>query len=403
MDTTFFWTIVASVLLLALPAAVLAWMLRWSRIPGGRSAAAVVAGISIGLLMGPGVLGRARPEWHASLFAGGASERAALAEMSKRHAEEMLALTASGVTADAIEEHRARQRSQSDPLRSWLEAATRRRRAALDWAAQGMLALYFICIGGAMVPGAMRRRQWQDWSRWIGRSIAAGFTAALVACAVPGAIGAWLIGLGPREAIGFGLIMGAPGFAAILRPRKLAAVLVGTMACASCAVLIGWTAGLTAVAAGVFLGLMIPLGMESAPAARRMRRRLVMLGHAVALPAAAALLAVGVDLHGLASGTPAKFWWAVVIAVIWSSDGRWLAWSVILRRVIGERRLWSAGAECVNAGAGVMQLALTAVLCGSGLADGAVVAAGLLGAALVEVTRGARRWVGMHADSGKES
>lgn len=393
---------------LALSVALLALVLRWSSVPGGRSAAAIVAGISIGLLAGPGVLGRGWPTWHERMFGGAEREVAAMGEMARRHRDELTALTATGVTGPAIEEHRARQAEELAPLVKQRDNARHSRRVSFDWAAQSAIALYLVMIGPAIVPRARRaapitwssdrrRDGWHGWNQWFGRSVGVGFAAVAMSCCIPALLGAWFLKLSPREAVAFAVIMGAPGIAATLRPRLSIASAVGLFACLSMAVLIGWSMGMTIVATGLCLGLMAGFGFENPRAARRVRRWGGFIGHAIALPTATALAAVQLDLHGLMAGSAWKFWCAIVIAILWSSDGRWLAWMLAIRW-LSIARPWRDSAACVNAGVGVAQLGLTIVLSAASLADPSIVAAGLLGAAIVEITRGMREWMGAWLD-----
>jgi hypothetical protein len=160
---------------------------------------------------------------------------------------------------------------------------------------------------------------------------------------------------------------------------------------------------MTLVAVGLLLGLMLPLGLENPQAARRARVWGGWIACAIALPIAVALTAVHVDLRALAgpgAHAPSRFWWAILIALLWSSDGRWIAWVLAMRIVNGAAlpHAWLDAARRVNAGAGVAHAMLTLVLAAAGLAEGPAVAAGLTGAALVEITRGARRWVGRALD-----
>ncbi|MBL8745789.1 MAG: hypothetical protein JNK58_05455 [Phycisphaerae bacterium] len=393
---------------LSIFASLLSFVLRWAAVPGGRSAAAIVAGISVGLLAGPGVLGRGWPGVHERVILGGAAEQEAISEVVARHRGELRALSASGVSAAALEEHRARQAEALRPMEARRDAARAERRVIFDWWAQGFLALYLALIGAAIVPSERRRAPiteardgWHGWERWFGRAVGVGFAASAMSCVVPVVLGGWWMGLSGREAVAFALILGAPGVAATLRPGVFVASAVGVFACVSVAVLVGWSIGMTIAATGLCLGLMAGFGFDDARTARRVRRWGVAAAHGVALPTAAAILAVHVDLHALMGGSAWRFWWAAVIAVIWSSDGRWLSWMLALRwlgRGEARRRAWSASAACVNAGTGVTQVGLTIVLSASGLADGSVVSAGLLGAALVEVTRGMREWMGGRLD-----
>ena len=52
----------AQLVLVALPAITLAWLLRRAGVPGGRASAAILAGIVVSLLAGPAVLGRTHPD-----------------------------------------------------------------------------------------------------------------------------------------------------------------------------------------------------------------------------------------------------------------------------------------------------------------------------------------------------
>jgi len=59
------------ILILVVPSAALALLLRATGAPGGARGAAICAGVFVGLLAGPGAFGAKWPRWHEEIFVGG--------------------------------------------------------------------------------------------------------------------------------------------------------------------------------------------------------------------------------------------------------------------------------------------------------------------------------------------
>jgi hypothetical protein len=381
---------------LGIPAAMLAWVLRLSQVPGGRAAAAITAGITVGLLAGPGVLAHIRPDLHATLFLGAATERAAHDELASRQDADALALLRAGVTPAAVEELRARQAEELRPLAEVRDRAARAHRDALWWAAQVVLALYLLLIGPSLVPVGPRavERVARGLFFTRGNCFIAGIMALAFAAALPVALARWPMGVGTPAALAFGLVLAIPGLAASLRPPAYVAAAIACITAAGIALIIGWSPGMTVAGAGLFLGLMAGVGLPESPRTTRARRAARSLALAAALPALTAIAAVTVNLQQLADQAPRAFWTALVVAVVCSSDGRWtaawLAWKLLRR---GPHHPVRFATALTNAGAGPATLALLIVLTAADIATPPMLAAGLLAAAIVELTRGAREWL----------
>lgn len=393
------------VVALGVPAAVLAWVLRWCAVPGGRAAAAIVAGIVVGLLAGPGVMGRVRPDVHRAMFVGALAERDAADTLERRQNADIKGLLQAGVTPAAIDELRAQHDAELEPLRTAQRDAERDHRRWLWLAASVMIAAYVMCI----TPSLMRYRT-------IGGSATAdpglvrgtraamvGMLALLVTASVPFIAAAWLMRAGLAASLGWALMFAISGFATALRPEaRTASVQIvaislcfGHMIAPSSAGPMLWGA----VAAGFAIVLLASVAARTpsrARSARTMRRATRRVAMGAALPGVAAIVAVTVDLHALAAAPGAAFWVAIAVAILYASDGRWggywLAW-----RAAGpadeRHEAWARSTAMVNGGAGVAQLVVLELLLAGGVATPQMAAGGLLGAAIVELTRGARTWL----------
>lgn len=381
---------------LAIPAALLAWILRLAQVPGGRAAAAITAGITVGLLAGPSVLAHVRPDLHARLFLGAAAERAAHDGLQRRQEADALALLKAGVTQAAVSELRASQAEELRPLAEARDRAARAHRDTLWWAAQAVLALYLMLIGPSLVP--IGSRAVEHIARGLfttrGDCFIAGIIALILAASIPVVLARWLMNASSSASLAFAIVIAVPGLAASLRPPAYIAAAVACITTASVALIIGWSPGMTVVGAGLFLGLMAGVGLPDSRATVRLRRAARTLALATALPALTAIATVTVDLRSLADQAPLAFWTALAIALVLSSDGRWTAaWLAcrLLRR--GSPPPAHFATALTNAGAGPATLALLIPLAAAEMVTPAMLAGGLLAAVIVELTRGAREWL----------
>jgi hypothetical protein len=390
---------------LGVPAAVLAWVLRWCALPGGWAAASIVAGIVVGLLAGPGVMGRVRPDLHTRLFVGAATQRDAADTLERRQNADIKGLLQAGVTPAAIDELRVQHAAELEPLRTAQRDAEREHRRWLWTAASIMVAAYAMCI----IPSVLRYRSvggvpTPDPGLVRGtRGAMVGMLGAIVTGAIPFIAAAWLMRAGLAASLGWALMFAISGLASTIRFEARAACLqivvvslcFGYMIAPSSAGPMLWGA----VAAGFAIVLLTsavartPSRARSVRTIRRVTRRAAVC---VVLPGIAAIVAVTVDLHALAAAPGAAFWVAIVVAVLYASDGRWggywLAWRAA-GRADEHHEAWPRSTAMLNSGAGVAQLVMLVLLLAGGTATPQMAAGGLLGAAIVEVTRGARVWL----------
>ncbi|MDX2114259.1 MAG: hypothetical protein SFZ24_01390 [Planctomycetota bacterium] len=395
-------------LALALPAAALAWLLRWSAVPGGRPAAAIVAGLVVGLFMGPGILARTHPALHERLFLSTTDQTRAIRQLASTHAQELAVLRQSGVSPAALTEHTQRQADQLAPLEDQRSRAAAQARARADWAAHACLALYAFLIGPALIP--IRARALARTMRGLittkGRPIAVGIFAVIAAGAAPALMIPFLAPAAapfPRPvaaALAYAACIAAPGIVSSLRPGPYIACAMGLFLCFAAALILAWNPPMTLVGAALILGLLLALSLGER--SRRLRALATTAALTVALPATAAYAAVYIDLRALSTGDQViLFWGSIVLAVLWCSDGRWGA-AAVGWKLLGEPRAartgWTSAAHAVSAGAGPVQLGLTLALTAAGVIPEALAPGLLLGAALIEVTRGLRQWMAPRLD-----
>ena len=387
----------AAICLLAAPAALLALALRRSQSPGGPLAAAIVAGIFVGLVAGPGVLGRARPDIFAPLFVGGVEQAEALRAITMRQANDLAALDAIQASPAAIDELAGEHRAALEPAQEALARARRERRALLDLIAAILVAMHLYAAAGAIVPVAPRAgaRLAASLVEHQAAPILVGLLAIALSILIPACAG--LLILAPRQSFALALILSVPALSLTLRPPLLLACFASLILCGVASLTLAWSAPFTVIVGGLLAGLLVPLSLAPRPG-RALRRAILPLASALTLPAISAMLAARIDLLYLASdpATYAPFWFALIAGLLWSSDGRmfcvWLAC-----RVFGwsdaRRRPWSAAARAGNAGVGVAQLALAVAFMPAGLAPEPIIAGALFGAALVELSRTPRAWL----------
>lgn len=361
------------------PAAALAWLLRKAGCPGGSRGAAIAAGIACGLLLSAGVFGRLAPALHTDLFVGGREQAARLAGVAPAIEAERAALAATNVSPEAIEEHERRS------LRPRLEEARAQVRLARDaFARQLDLWASFIAGGYAaltLASGVTRSsRLWRRTgeraidARW--RDAARGALSALLAASVP-ALAAWSLLGSVRLALGVAAAFAVPGLVALPSSVFIASA-VGLALAGSAAVVGLWTWPATVLVVTAIVGLALGVGRERP--ADRPGTRSGSFPDALLLPGLVALTLASMDPHAL--GGSGLFIWTAVLAVLWSSDGRWMA-----ARVAGFT--WRYANLPVSHGASGAQVVFAAACGWAGVPDGAV-AAILLGALVIELSSSIR-------------
>ncbi|MEM8736886.1 MAG: hypothetical protein AAGG38_00170 [Planctomycetota bacterium] len=121
--------------------------------PGPTELYILAAGLLLGVLLGPAVLGRVAPAAHASLFGGGSATQQLL-EYEEETAAMVAALQATGVTPTAIDEQIELRSFQRDGIAQAAQAVMDLR--AFGWIALVGLALS-ICFAGQAALGGTRR------------------------------------------------------------------------------------------------------------------------------------------------------------------------------------------------------------------------------------------------------
>ena len=382
----------------------LACLLHGARLPGGRAAAAILAGIVVGVLLGPGVSGRVAPDLHRAVMQGGAIEQA---EFDRRLTEArgaVAALQESGVTDVAIDEYEQRALRELSPLREAIDLAQVGHRArwdaALAFAGATLLALLPL-IGVARTSGEMsfqaRRAAFLAGALSfllagailglvLGRFTSAGWSLATLLFASACAVG-WF----------------APPLDRIVRERPTAVresfvsgLCALTLSCAALlwsiddrrAWFVAW-AFIGALAIWAITKVMVP--------GRRLRRALHATIACAIAPTVIALAAMRIDPFPLARNP--TFWIALLAAIIACADGRWFGALVGARalepskRLLTRRSVEIATAHATS-GVGLAQCSLLAVLAAGGPITEPMLAAGLLGALVVETSAGLYRWAG---------
>lgn len=357
--------------------------------PGGYRGTAIVGGIVAGLLAGPGVLGQVNPELHRRAFLGGATEMSALEELRSRQSADIRAMEEAGVTPVAIEELRVEHEAARREAIEIMREDERERRGAFDQIATGFAAVCAVSGLVCVLPsGRGARRRVASALRDRGAGTAwSSIVYLLIASGAPSGVVYAFVTRDVSAALSFGLIVGVTGVSGGLRADR-------RWVCAL-AVAIGWVGvvalaptgiALTLTVAGVaafVLGGFVPRGVK---------RHAVNVMRWVGLPGLAALLAVRVDVgtvHALGG-----FWFFLIGAVVWCSDGRWFAGWAALRRRVPRGEAWTRSSSLVDAGAGTATLIVAMVFSGAGVSNDAVLASAVASAAVVELFRGFREFAG---------
>ena len=376
--------VVVWLLVVAVGGCGLAWLLRRSGTPGGVRAAGMIGGVAAGVVLGQSVAGRAWPGVAGAVFDGAAAERTALVEFDREQDRRRAALEAAGVSRVAVEELAEEVAHDRRELAEAVEAARLARRAEV-LATGGWLGV--LGVGCAAVVATSRRTELRDrvrrgcrdrteWGAAIGAIVAWGAASVVVQIAMGCAWGA---------SLAIGAAFAAPGVAAFARGRPAvgAALAWGAMAACVSAVAASWWV-LAAAGAGVVA--------SSLASSRVARRGCAWLATNGAMPAACAVMVAAWDVRGLDPGSAWGWVWLLVLALVVSSDVRWGAgW--VGQKLVGTARAVRVSSRPMDAGAGVSQVLMIAVVAGAGMAGVEIVCAAVAGAIVVEGSRGLRRGV----------
>jgi len=380
VDLTAWIEVIARVASLIGVSLVLVWLFRAFRLPGGRPTASIMAGVTAGLLLGPGVLGRASSPLYERVVIGADDERSAIAAMADRHAEARRALTLSGVSDIAVDELAAQQRAEMDAARAALAAAESARASAAAAVALGVFASAVLAAG---LFGRRRRAGRDDDDPGAIVGVVGGVMGGLVAGLATAAIAHRLLGMDLRASIGLGGAIATGGLVAPIAMRWIPR-------CGRSRLASGLGAGLIAVGlAGVGFGAGLDgwgwwapialawiagravagaLGIERPPrAASRLVRGGILW---IAAPLIAAEVAVRLE-----PGAVFHSGWvilALLVALIGCGDGHmggmWLALKTH-GRGLAETEPCLVSLETLLRSATVSSLSLTLALIGAGVID----------------------------------
>jgi hypothetical protein len=371
-------------LLLAVPA-VWAGLLRWARCPGWP----VLGGVAAGIILGPTIFGRVLPDRYDELIAGGRPQQQVLRELAGRQAADRIAAEHAGLDDEQMSalarrhaderveperRHREAQWSDQRPLRAFagiivavllLGAAVRAipRKGAGQAVGALSIGAWSAALPGGLVFFLLR------WAWDVGPH-----EAALAAAAV--AIGPWALAAGDRTAADEAEVGGARLVQTAGRIATVIALILalGALAHARHGQGLLWGAALAAAVGG----WLIPAPTRAVPALRALLNHLV-------LPAAAACVAVKIDLLD-----DFAFWPALVIMLL-SGDGRWLGAFAGATILGGRRGLRTMRLVLGSMAAGPTQLAVAAVAVHAWLLSPRWALALLLGAVVLELMAPARR------------
>lgn len=380
-----------------------AGLLRGAGSPGGSAGAGIIAGLMVGVLLGATVLGRAAPGFFARVFVGAEAERLALAALEARHAAEIATLREIGVTGVAIEEHDAAFDIDAAPARAALEDARRHQtqRVGLVVAVLGGM---WLTLG---VIGSVRAGRARSAVSGHASIVAAGSCVTIAGGAVFLLI-RWTTNASVTEAAAFAasLAVGGAVFDRVVgtgaqrrRDRSLdAAARLSLVVPAWALLALAPSPGSAVFAGSAAIAAAMP---RRARASRGVRRvcRVAALG--ALLPAIVALVAARIDFIAVAGvGT---FWIALLIALLLAADGRWfgawIGWNAA-GRDHDRRWAWSRSAAMLAAGVGVSQIVLAGVASASGTLPDPLLAAAVLSAPTIELTRPLRIRLAAALDAG---
>lgn len=369
-------------------AGLFAALLRGARAPGGVLGAAMLGGLLAGTFVGDTVLARVAPGLHEAAFLGGRAERLAFEDRAVGVEREVAALEAAGVTGVAVEEYAREAMREIGPLQDAFTEARARRAGWMNFALAlaGVAAL-------ALSPLASWRPARRDGAERPGAWLAGGFASFLLASAFAYACLTVLTNapLGQCAAlaacVGVGSLAALPERARFLpAPERPSLLQAGAGAMLPALVLCMWIlpdrrAGLLTLGVlGMSAAVVVAGWMRRIRAARRVARGAVV---GLVLPGLVALAAARVDWLRVAESR--TFWLALPVVAIACSDARWLG------ALLGTRSVARATAV-VTGGVGVAQVSLLAIFDAGGPSLEPFLAAGLLGALLVECSAGLYRW-----------
>jgi len=139
----------------------------------------LVAGIVLGVLLGPAVLGRAAPGVYRDVFVGGGAYLRELAEENEKTQRQIEALESTGVTEEAIPEQVLGREQQLVVLKAQLEQAQRQRMGELTgWTTALMLAVIAVMMVESLIGPEVKAGVAAKVSPAVGRLVTARYALA---------------------------------------------------------------------------------------------------------------------------------------------------------------------------------------------------------------------------------
>lgn len=402
MDALTAWLMIGGgVAALGVAANVVAMWLRSARLPGGAPAAALVGGALAGVLLGATVAGRVAPGLFYEVFFGDGAAAAEIDEQLAEHRAEIAALRELDVTPVAIDERRAEHAAELAPLIEKLNAAEAEHRGHWTLVAVVIAGAWLIC-GAAGAGGRLRRREplVSAFPAIIGFLVCAGGPAFLLlrwttdASLAAAAYFACAIAIGGAHRSGHALravpVRGRrevtiAAAATLVIPILVAAVIAPAQA-------------IVGVASAAIVAAMVALIVANR---RTTMRRYVRAAARAALPCLVAILVARLDFIAIIA--VGQFWFALIIAAIFCSDGRWLGGWLGWRAVAHDRettRPWSRSSAMLGAGVGGMQITLAGIGAMVGALPPTLAAAAALAALFLEMSAPIRQRFAHALDQG---
>jgi hypothetical protein len=357
-----------------------------------------IGGLLAGFLLGPSILGSFNPQQYRTYVLGGADEHRALAQLVRKHGADLAVAEHARIDNKQFTKLRHEQIQELSAAQQTLTKAEFNHQGPIRIIIGGLVAAVLLCSGLFSLARTQGISHWPasiSIGLWSGIVPAAlGFMAAYwwwdctiaiaAAFAAAFAVGPWI--LSPAEAsIADEVEVG--GAAMILNGGRIASCQGIVLAIGASALVLSaemWTA-CTVLLALPFGWLILLANNRTAKVSGIYSHQIVWIFDRWALPALAALITVRVDVLRQFSI------WPFVLAMVLSSDGRWLG-AVLGAMLPGGRSLLRTMRLAIpSMAAGPNQLAIAGFASMCGLVSDSLVLAMIGGAAFVDLTANTRR------------
>lgn len=145
----------------------------------------LIAGIVLGVVLGPAVLGRVAPGAYRDVFVGGGEYLRQLTEENEKTRQQLEALQDTGVTGEAIPEHVLGREQELVVLKAQLDAAQRQRMGELaGWTTALMLAVIAVMMVESLVGPDVKAGAAAKIPPTLGRLVTARYALAALWIAV---------------------------------------------------------------------------------------------------------------------------------------------------------------------------------------------------------------------------